>query len=44
VIHATWSFSHQVESDSGPIKATDIQYTSFTEDWVMKNKYFDGAW
>jgi predicted neuraminidase len=44
LIHATWSYSHQIEKNGEKINVTDIKYTSFTEDWVKQKKFFEGVW
>jgi hypothetical protein len=43
-IHATWSLSHPEIIDDKEIRFTDIQYTSFTEDWIKEHKFFESAW
>ena len=43
-IHATWSFAHKIEYEGKEINVTDIQYTSFTEDWIKEKAFFDEPW
>ncbi len=42
-IHATWSLGHPEMIDDQRLNFTDIQYTCFSEDWVKKHPFFEGA-
>jgi predicted neuraminidase len=44
IIHATWSLSHPEIINNRSFRFTDIQYTSFTEDWIKRTPYFENAW
>ena len=41
LIHVTWSFSHPEMVDGKLMHFTDIQHTSFTEDWAKEHSYFE---
>ena len=43
LIHVTWSFSHPETVDGNLMHFTDIQHTSFTEDWAKEHPYFEEA-
>ncbi len=47
-IHATWSYAHEITGDAGTgnttLHVTDIQYTSFTEDWIKARAFFTSPW
>jgi len=43
-IHVTWSFSHPEDRDGQRFGFTDIQYTSFTEEWIKEQPFFEGPW
>ena len=47
-IHATWSYAHEISGDAGAgntmLHVTDIQYTSFTEEWVKARAFFTSPW
>ncbi len=43
-LHATWSFSHPEVRDGTRYGFTDIQYITFTEEWVKEHAFFEGAW
>ncbi|MHA1684436.1 MAG: exo-alpha-sialidase [Promethearchaeota archaeon] len=43
-VHATWSLSHAIDGGGGRERVTDIQYTSFTEDWIKERAYFEESW
>lgn len=45
-IHATWSLSHLeiIENEKQEVRFTDIQYTSFSEEWIKEHGFFENAW
>jgi predicted neuraminidase len=42
-MHVTWSNGYS-NPDAANGRATDIQYTSFSEDWVKQQPYFEEEW
>ncbi|MHA1699415.1 MAG: exo-alpha-sialidase [Promethearchaeota archaeon] len=43
-IHAIWSFSHEINENENEFRVMDIQYTTFTEEWIKKGKFFENSW
>lgn len=43
-VHATWSYAHREEYEGRTQTMTDIQYASFTEEWVRERPFFEGPW
>lgn len=46
MIHVTWSHGYHQKKDENEtlISYADIQYTTFSEEWVKEHKYFDDSW
>lgn len=44
IIHATWSFADNVESNDQQVNVTNIKYTKFTEDWIKEREFFNEVW
>ncbi len=43
-LHATWSFGHSEQLGDVIKRVTDIQYASFSEEWVAERPFFEDTW